>query len=192
MPTIDTSTIEGFDTMSAEDKVAALLKLDVPEKVDLSGYVPKATADKYASEAADFKKQLQAKMSDEERSSKEAEEAQKKLQDEYNALLKKSTIADHTANFLALGYDKDLARSTAEALFDGDMDKVFENQKKFNEAREKQLRAELVKKDPRPDGAGGGSDDKSAGEKIAERIGKNRAEAATSANEILKHFTGGV
>lgn len=32
MPNIDTSTIEGFDTMSAEDQVKALLGLDIPEK----------------------------------------------------------------------------------------------------------------------------------------------------------------
>ena len=37
MPNIDTSTIEGFDAMSAEDQVKALLGLDIPEKVDLSG-----------------------------------------------------------------------------------------------------------------------------------------------------------
>ena len=38
MPTIDTSTIEGFEGMSAEQKVEALLKAEIPEKVDLSLY----------------------------------------------------------------------------------------------------------------------------------------------------------
>ena len=53
MPTIDTSTIEGFEGMSAEQKVEALLKAEIPEKVDLSLYVSKDTADKYATEAAE-------------------------------------------------------------------------------------------------------------------------------------------
>ncbi len=189
---ISTDSIQGFTEMSDADKVSALLGMEVPDPVDLTGYVKKEVFDAKATEAANLSKQLKGKLTEDEAKKAEEEKAKAELEGKYQELLKKSTIADHTANFLALGYDKDLARSTAEALFDGNMDKVFENQKKFNEAREKQLRAELVKKDPRPDGAGGGSDDKSAGEKIAERIGKNRAEAATSANEILKHFTGGV
>ena len=36
MATIDTSMIEGFDSMTADQKVEALLKAEVPEKVDLS------------------------------------------------------------------------------------------------------------------------------------------------------------
>lgn len=32
MPTIDTSTIEGFEGMSAEQKVEALLKAEIPER----------------------------------------------------------------------------------------------------------------------------------------------------------------
>ena len=52
MATIDTSMIEGFDGMTAEQKVEALLKTEIPEKVDLSLYVSKDTADKYATEAA--------------------------------------------------------------------------------------------------------------------------------------------
>lgn len=58
MATIDTSTIEGFDGMTAEQKVEALLKAEVPEKVDLSLFVSKDTADKYATEAAELKRQL--------------------------------------------------------------------------------------------------------------------------------------
>lgn len=188
MPNIDTATIEGFEKMTAEQKVEALLKLEIPEKVDLSGYVPKATADKYASEAADYKKQLAAKMTDDERSAKEAAEAQQKLQDDYNALLKKSTIAEHTARYLGLGYDEKLAKSTAEALFDGDMEKVFENQQTFNANREKALRAELVKQDPRPDGAGGDGKKETENEKLAAQLGKEKAASYTASNDILKQY----
>ena len=37
MATIDTSTIEGFDSMTADEKVTALLGLQIPDAVDLSG-----------------------------------------------------------------------------------------------------------------------------------------------------------
>lgn len=189
--TIDTSAIEGFDAMTPEQKVEALLKVDVPEKVDLSGYVPKATLDKTASDLADAKKQLREKMTTDEQAAKEAAEAQQKLQDDYNALLKKSTIAEHTARYLALGYDEKLARSTAEALFNGDMDKVFANQQAHAAAMEKKLRAEIMKNTPGPNGAGGGGTEKSAAESVAERIGNARADAAKSANSILQNYLGG-
>ena len=39
---IDTTAIEGFESMTAEQKVEALLKVEVPEKVDLSGYIQKS------------------------------------------------------------------------------------------------------------------------------------------------------
>ena len=49
MPTIDTTTIEGFDAMSAEEKLAAVLQIEIPEKVDLTKYIAKSTFDKKAS-----------------------------------------------------------------------------------------------------------------------------------------------
>ena len=63
---IDTSTIEGFESMTAEQKVEALLKVEVPEKVDLAGYVKKDLFDKTASELAEAKKAAKAKMTEEE------------------------------------------------------------------------------------------------------------------------------
>ena len=56
MAKIDVTKIEGYDTMSDADKIAALLKADIPEP-DMSGYVSKATFDKTASELASLKKE---------------------------------------------------------------------------------------------------------------------------------------
>lgn len=188
MPNIDTSTIQGFETMTAEERVEALLKLDIPERVDLSGYVPKATADKYASEAANYKKQLSEKMTDDEKASKEAAEAHQKLQEDYNTLLKKSTISEHTAKFLAIGYDEKLARDTAEALFSGDMERVFANQQTFNASREKALRAEIMKGTPQPNGAGDGNDHQKQDVNLGEALGKQKAESMKSTADGLKKF----
>ena len=57
MATIDTSTIEGFDAMSAEDKVNALLAYNYPD-VDMSKFVTRETFDKKASEAAKLARDL--------------------------------------------------------------------------------------------------------------------------------------
>lgn len=193
MPTIDTSTIEGFDSMTADQKVEALLKAEIPEKVDMSLYVAKDTADKYATEVAELKKQLKGKMTDDEKAKAEAEAKQTEMEQKYNELLRKSTVAEHTAKFLALGYEEKLARDTAEALFDGDMDKVFANQQKAKEALEKAVKANLVKQDPKPEGAGdNGKGEETDAMKLAQSIGKAKAEGLKASNNILSQFTIGV
>nr|DAV16902.1 MAG TPA: hypothetical protein [Caudoviricetes sp.] len=188
MPNIDTSTIEGFQDMTAEQKVEALLKAEIPEAVDLSQYVAKKTFDEKASEAAELSKKLKGKMSEDEAAKAQAEADRKELEGKYQELLKRSTVADHTARFLALGYEEKLARETAEALYDGNMEKVFENQQKANEAAEKELRAELVKKDPKPAGAGGDGGEKDDAVEFAKSLGKQRAEAMKQSVEGLKRY----
>ena len=126
MPTISTESIEGFDSMTAEQKVEALLKVEVPEKVDLSGWIQKSQFDKVSSELAEAKKTLKGKLSEDEAARVQADADRKALEDKYAELLRKSTIAEHTARYIAMpGYDEKLARETAEALFDGDMERVF-------------------------------------------------------------------
>ena len=184
MPTISTESIEGFDSMTAEQKVEALLKVEVPDKVDLSGYIQKSQFDKVSSELAEARK-----LSEDEAAKAQADADRKALEDKYTELLRKSTIAEHTARYIAMpGYDEKLARETAEALFDGKMDVVFANQQKANAAYEKKLRADLVKQDPKPDGAGGGTEEKDEAVEFAKKLGKQRADALKNANEGLKHY----
>ena len=66
MANIDTSTIEGFDGMTADEKVTALLGLQIPDHVDLSGYVKKDVFDAKATEAASLAKQLKTKTTEAE------------------------------------------------------------------------------------------------------------------------------
>lgn len=186
---ISTDSIQGFAEMSDADKVTALLGLDIPDPVDMSQFVDKKVFDAKATEAANLSKQLKAKMTDDEAAKAQADADRKALEDKYTELLRKSTIAEHTARFIAMpGYDEKLARETAEALFDGNMDKVFENQQKANAAYEKKLRAEMVKQDPKPDGAGGDDQKKDTAVEFARNLGKQRADALKSANEGLKNY----
>lgn len=195
MAAIDTSAIEGFDSFTPEQKVEALLKLDIPEKVDLAQYVPKSTADKYASEAADLKKQLKGKMTEDE-AAKAEQQAQwdelvatnKAQAERIQKLELASTEAKYKAKYLAMpGFDENLAEETAKAMASGDMEKVFLNQQKANEAYKKQVQAEMVKGDPKPGGAGG-AEPKDEGIEYARALGKKRAEAR-KASQGLERFT---
>lgn len=185
---ISTDSIEGFADMTPEQKLEAIMALEVPDPVDLSGFVKKDVFDAKASEAANLAKQLRSKQTDDEAAKAQAEADRKALEENYNSLLKKSTVAEHTAKFLALGYEEKLARETAEALFDGDMDKVFSNQQAFKAAMEKAIKANVLKQTPSPSGAGGGSEEKAENVELAKAMGAAKAASLKTAGEGLKNY----
>ena len=159
MAKINTSAIDGYKDMSAEEKLAALEALDLPEP-DFTGFVKKDLLDKATSEAANYKKQLRDRMSeDEARAAKEAEEREA-IMTELEQLRAEKVVGENTAKFLALGYDEKLARDTAKALATGDTELVFKNHAKFIADREKALKAEILKSTPTPP-AGDGAEKKS-------------------------------
>lgn len=196
MPNIDTSHIDGFENMTAEQKVDALLKLEIPEAVDLSGYVKKSVFDSKASEAAELSKKLKGKMSEDELAEAERQRIQAEndqkyndLESKYNELVKKSTISEYTAKYIALGYDKDLAESTAKAMADGDMKTVFENGEKHKAAMEKKIKEELMNNTPKPGGSGGndgGKEDPAIAK--AKELAKAKNGNGTAYNDILAKY----
>lgn len=149
MAKIDVTKIEGYAEMSAEDKLKALEAYEVPEP-DLSGYVEKKVFDRTASELAEKKKELREKMSEDEAAKLKEQEERSQLEEKYNALLRESTVSKNKAKLVALGYEESLADDTAEAMADGNLEKVFTNQKKYLESFEKKIRAEALKDTPKP------------------------------------------
>ena len=143
--------------MTVEDIEKALKDIDLP--TDNSAEIDrlKTALSKSNSEAADYKKQLRDKMSAEELKAKEDAEKFEELQSKYEALVRKDSISQNKVKLLALGYDEALANDTAEAMVNGELDKVFANQKKHLEAVEKKIRADVLKDTPKPEG-GNGSD----------------------------------
>ena len=141
--------------MTAEEITKALEGIELP--TDNSAEIDrlKTALSKSNSEAAEFKKQLREKMSAEEIKAKEDAEVIEELRKERDALLREKTIANHKANYLALGYDEKLANETAEAMVNGELDKVFINQKKHIEAVEKKIRADVLESTPKPEGGSG-------------------------------------
>lgn len=149
MAKIDVTQIEGYENMTAEEKLKALEAFDVPDP-DYSGYVKKEQFDKTASELAGAKKQLRDKMTEDEAAKQKEKEEREELQSKYDKLLRESEISKHKAKLIALGYDEALADETATAMADGDSEKVFINQQKHLTAFEKKVRAEALKDTPKP------------------------------------------
>lgn len=153
---IDTSKIPGFETLPDETK-AALVAMEFADAPDMSQFVAKSVFDRKASEAADLNKQLKARMGEDELKAAQAAEekaaadaALKEALERVKALETEKTIGTYTSSYLAMGYDEKTAKSSAEALAKGDMETVFKNQKSVAEAKEKALRAELLKQTPSP------------------------------------------
>ena len=183
MPTISTESIEGFDSMTAEEKVDALLKLDLPDSsAELARM--KSALDKATSEAADYKKQLKGKLTEDEAAAAEREAKWAEMEAKLKELETEKTISTYKASYLAMpGFDEKLAEDTAKALAEGDMKTVFANQQKANAAYEKKLPAEMVKHDPKPDGPGGDDQTHDTAVEFARNLGKQSAAAPKTANQ---------
>lgn len=141
MAKIDTSKIEGYANMTAEDKIKALEGYLIPDP-DYSGYVKKSQFDQTASELAKVKKDLEARMSEEEKTKAAAEAELLKYKTEAETLRKEKNIASNKAQLIAIGYDEELATATAEAMEAGDVATVIKNQASVIENRVKLAKGE--------------------------------------------------
>lgn len=155
------------DKFTEELSVEDLLKLanDI-EYVDPTSVVAKdvydrlkLANDKNSHDASEWKKKYNSTLTEQEQAKIASEQASAELQAKYDALLKETNVMKYTNQFLASGMDEKLAKSSAEALADGDMDTVFENQKKFASSVKKQVTDELLKDTPKPDGGNPNGDD---------------------------------
>ncbi len=195
MANFDTSTIENFDNMTAEEKLDALLKADIPEQVDMSKYILKDQFDKKVSDLNSQNKKLKDQMNAEQQKKVEedeakAAEAQKfaDLENKYNELLKNSTLKEHTISLTGLGFDEKLAGETATAIVEGNATKLFANMKKFLGDYRKAIEKELMDKTPGPGGNAGKGDDKDTAVEYAKSLyGKKQGEAQ-SYNDILNRY----
>ena len=143
MANIDTSKIEGYETMTAEEKVKALEGYAFADP-DYSGYVKKDLFDKTASQLSQAKKDLQAKMTDEEKAKAETEALLKQYKEEAETLRKEKTISENKAQLISIGYDDALASETAKAMVEGDLATVMKNQQTVIENAKKIAKGEAM------------------------------------------------
>lgn len=149
---VDVSKIDGFEEMSAEDKVKAVLayEFDEPKAPDANAEVAKlkAALSKANSESAEWKRQFREKQTEQERAEAERAENEKALQEELATLRRGKVVDEYAKQCMALGYDSTLASECAEAMADGRMGEVFAIQQRFIENRTREIEAAALKKQP--------------------------------------------
>jgi len=148
------------DGMTVEEIQAALADLNLVDPATLPKSVDKNTFDKTASELAQTKRDLAAKMTEEEANAAAAEAAQAAMKAELEGLRREKTISEYTAEYLALGYEQSLAAETATAFADGDMKTFFTNQRKANEFAAAALKKEALQNTKAPPAGEKGRTDK--------------------------------
>lgn len=132
------------EDMTLEEAAAALESYNPTE-----GLVDKSLLQKANTEAANYKKQLRAKQTEDEQREAERAAEHESVMAELAELRRDKAVGAYTTEFLKAGYDESLATETAKALYDGKVDVVFSSLKKVLEAQRKAMRAELLKETPR-------------------------------------------
>ena len=149
---IDTAKIEGYAEMSAEDKLKALeeFEFDAPAPKDSSDEVNKlkTALSKANSDAAEWKRQFREKQTEAERAEAERAEREKAVEDELRTLRRDKTVSGYQAQCLALGYTQELALRAAEAMADNDAAAIMACQQEFLDAKQKELEAAALNKQP--------------------------------------------
>lgn len=147
---IDVTKIEGYAEMSAEDKLKALEEYEFDAPKDNSAEITnlKDALSKANSQAAEWKRQFREKQTEAERAEAERAEREKAVEDELRQLRRDKTVSGYIAQCLALGYTQDLAVRAAEAMADGNNADIFACQQEFLEAKQKEIEANALNKQP--------------------------------------------
>ena len=149
---IDTAKIEGYAEMPAEDKLKALeeFEFEAPAPKDSGDEVNKlkTALSKANSDAAEWKRQFREKQTEAERAEAERAEREKAVEDELRTLRRDKTVSGYQAQCLALGYTQELALRAAEAMADNDAAAIMACQQEFLDAKQKELEAAALNKQP--------------------------------------------
>lgn len=182
----DWTQVEGYrDDMTAEEKVELLTSFE--QKPSDDGKKWKEQFDKASSELAATKKQLRAKMTEDEQREAERAANDAAMKEELEKYRKNDAIRSSKVSLMGMGYDESMADEMADALYNGDNKAIFEAMKKHNEAMQKAMKEEILRGTPTPPGGDQG-ESKSGAAMLAERIGKERATADKAANDIISNY----
>lgn len=130
------------------EKYATLLTSE--SKLKESEQTLKNSVTKANSECANWRKKYQDTLTEEEQKRIAKEEELTAIIQERDALKKEKAISEYYAQNLALGYDEELAKDTATAMYDNNFTKIFDNQKKFLATQTEKIKANIMKENPTP------------------------------------------
>ena len=167
--------------MTVESLMAQLAQANA-EKAKL-----KADNDKICTSEANLRKQLRAKQTAEEQEA-EAKAEQQAQRDAYVKDLEKfKAVTESSERYLGMGMPADMAKATATAEYEGNMDVVTGNITKFMTERDKQkeseIRAQYMAQMPTPQSGNVGQVDYSAQMKQAMDAGDMQSAALAILNQ---------
>lgn len=149
---IDVTKIDGYEAMSAEEKLAALEAFDMElPKDDSESRKLKDALNKASAEAADYKRKFKERQTEEERAKAEQEEFIKALKEQNAQLTREKATATLEKGF---GMTGEYAKDLAEAFLDNKADDFVKTFTKFIDAHDKDLNAKALRSTPRPEGGG--------------------------------------
>ena len=166
----DWNNVEGYrDDMSADEKLALLDNYQPatptepeqskdpapkpapePKAAPKPGYIPKKDFDKLSSDYASLKKQLRAKLTEEEQREADRQAAIEAQEEELKTLRREKELSLNTASFMGIGLTEDLANEASTAWVDHDSDAFFAALKRHQTGYEKALRAKILAETPKP------------------------------------------
>lgn len=137
---------------STEPTIAELMKELAELKVDNKRF--KKANDALASENAGLRKQVNAKLTEEELRAQQKSEQDEEIAKELKELRKENALNKATKRYMSMNMTEELAEKVAQMELDGDMDSVASAIKAFQDAREKEVAekvtADLYAKMPTP------------------------------------------
>ena len=143
----NTSNVEKNEPKTDESAdMAKRIKQLEAENAKLKLSVTNASAD-----ASKWKKEYQAKLTDEEKAKADQEAVTAAMQQELEMLRTRTNVADHKAQFISIGFDSELAQETAESFKNvkaEDLTVLFESLRKFITAHDKELAAKSLLANP--------------------------------------------
>ena len=152
---INTTLIENYENLSAEEKVKALEDYEIQE--DFSGYVKKSLFDEKMSEFASYKKKYMETLSEEQKKSLEKQEKELELQRQIAELQEKvrvgereRSISNIKAKWLGRKADESLAERIANATVDNNIDELGKLMDEYTLAQTKNIQRDMMGKDPTP------------------------------------------
>lgn len=192
MVKIDVGLIEGYAEMTAEEKIAALENFEIAAKVDtkeIERY--KNAASKANSEAAEWKRKHNALLSEDEQRQLEKQQEIENMKAELEGLKQLKVESENKARLIGLGYSEELAEKSAQAITSGDIEKLFEYQKEFQEQLVNKTKSELLKETPTPPG-GSGKQPEITPAQFAEMGYSERVQLNADNPELYKTLIGGI
>lgn len=147
---LNVQEIAGFEEMTAEEKVKSLLdyEIKVPETDDKETARLKTALSNANSQAAEYKRLLREKQTEAERAEAERKEREAAVEEELRTLRRDKTVSGYIAQYLALGYNKELALKAAEATADNDAATIMSCQQEYLAEKTKELEAAALNKQP--------------------------------------------